>query len=78
MDLSSAYSVDAVAYSDTLDTQGSTLTVNAPTEDKTFTCRVDDAIQEPINTDVELEFYGTFLYFFNHNCPLTLMFMVRS
>ena len=64
MDLSSAYSVDAVAYDPDGDTQGSTLTVNSPTEDKTFTCRVDLDIQEdPIDTTVELDFCGTFLYF---------------
>ena len=63
MDLSSAYSAAAVAYAPNDGTQGSTLTVNSPTADKTFTCRVKDAIQAKIDTDVKLEFFGTFLYF---------------
>ena len=60
---SSGFTVNAVAFVQGDETQGSELTVTSPQADKTYTCRVtqnaDD--KDTADTSVTLNVYGTYL-----------------
>ena len=61
MDLSSDYDITPVAFNGPDKTQGSKLTVNDPTADAMYTCRVKPDDQDYSDTTVNLIVYGTYL-----------------
>ena len=66
---SSGYSVQAVAFNEQDETQGSELTVDSPQADKTYTCRVtqNGASDDTADTSVTLNVYGTYLLSLNRS-----------
>ena len=60
---SSGYSVQAVAFNEQDETQGSELTVTSQQADKTYACRVtqNGAPADTADTSVTLNVYGTYL-----------------